>query len=275
MAEMRVYCVAAAGEARAVRAIQTPNSLNIAYLILSRSDHFSHNAQSNLIHSTAAAMSLDATSSSTINFTYQGETYKTWYTVVGDLKSGRRPLVVLHGGPGAPSAYMHPHVELAKLYGMPVIMYDQIGCGKSTHLKDKPKEFFTVTFFMDELENVLSHLGIAESFDLLGHSWGGMLAADWASSRHPTGLNRLILTDSLASMELWEVSGNKLLSRFPKEFQDMLHKHEREGTTDDPEYQEGMSKFNHKHICTIDPWPKEFEETLAAMGEDSTVCSTM
>ena len=49
----------------------------------------------------------------TIPFTFQGETYSTWYKVVGDLKSSARPLVTLHGGPGFSHHYMLPHAALA------------------------------------------------------------------------------------------------------------------------------------------------------------------
>ncbi|KZV68540.1 proline-specific peptidase [Peniophora sp. CONT] len=210
-----------------------------------------------------------------IDFKYGDETFQTWFTVAGDLTSGRRPLVAVHGGPGIPSPYMLPHLELAKSAGIPVILYDQIGCGKSTSLRGKDPSFFTVEFFMDELENVLAHFNIAHDFDLLGHSWGGMLAADWVTSRHPAGLHRLVLADSLVSIELWKVSVNKLLRRFPKEFQDMLRKHEEEGTTDSQEYQDGMTAFYQKHICTLDPWPEQLNQAFAALGEDPTVYSTM
>ncbi|KAI0318464.1 proline-specific peptidase [Amylostereum chailletii] len=210
-----------------------------------------------------------------IDFTFGGERFQTWYTTAGDLTFGRRPLVLLHGGPGIPHSYMLPHIDLATSHGIPIILYDQIGCGNSTRLRDKPKAFFTVAFFMAELENVLAHFGVAHDFDLLGHSWGGMLASDWVSTRHPPGLRHLILADSLASMELWEVSVNKLLSRFPEEFREMLHKHEREGTTDSKEYQDGMAVFYQKHICTLDPWPEDLVKAFAGMEEDPTVYSTM
>ncbi|KAG2069370.1 hypothetical protein BDR04DRAFT_1101661 [Suillus decipiens] len=47
---------------------------------------------------------------------------------------------------------------------------------KSTHLHDKPAEFWTPELFMDELDSLLVLLGIESDFDLLGHPWGGTLA---------------------------------------------------------------------------------------------------
>lgn len=52
------------------------------------------------------------------------------------------------------------------------------------------------------LDNVLTRLRIQSNYDLLGQSWGGMLAASHAI-RQPPGLHRLILADTLASMSSW------------------------------------------------------------------------
>ena len=86
--------------------------------------------------------------------------------------------------------------------GRAVIHYDQIGNGKSTHLPDKGGDFWTVDFFLGELDALLAHLGVAGRYALLGQSWGGMLSAEHAV-RRPAGLKALILANSLASMALW------------------------------------------------------------------------
>ena len=118
---------------------------------------------------------------------YRG--YETWYRVTGDLKSGKLPLVVAHGGPGVTHDYLENFKELAA-HGRPVIHYDQIGNGGSTHLPNKGADFWTVDFFLGELSA------------LLGQSWGGMLGAEHAV-RRPAGLKALVLANSLASMDLW------------------------------------------------------------------------
>jgi proline-specific peptidase len=211
-----------------------------------------------------------------IDFKVDGESFKTFYKTFGDIKaSSRRPLVLLHGGPGISHHYMLPHFELYERYGFPLIIYDQIGIGESTHLPNKPPSFWTLDLFMDELENVLTQLGVRSDFDLLGHSWGGMLASEFASKRAPAGLNRLVIASSLASMELWTESARSLLKQLPKELQDMLAKHEAEGTTDSPEYQEGMQVFYKKFICTTEPWPETLQTSFANMEKDPTVYSTM
>lgn len=210
-----------------------------------------------------------------IDFRVGNETYHTWYKVFGDLKSGVRPVVALHGGPGISHHYVLPFRELHTRFNIPVIFYDQIGIGESSHPKDVPKEFWTVDLFMDELDNVLEHFGIKTNFDLVGHSWGGMLAAHYVSHRHPPGLQRLVLASAAPSMALWVESTRQLLKQLPTDVREAIEKHEREGTTDAKEYQDGMNIFYAKHVCKLNPWPDELNTSFAAMQADPTVYSTM
>ena len=63
-------------------------------------------------------------------------------------------------------------------FDIPLILYDQIGNGLSTHLPEKKgdEEFWTEDLFHRELENLLAALKLDESgYDLIGHSWGGMM----------------------------------------------------------------------------------------------------
>ena len=62
--------------------------------------------------------------------------YQTWYRIVGDLHSGKPPLFVLHGGPGCTHDYVDSFKGLAAR-GRAVIHYDQVGNGRSTHLRDE------------------------------------------------------------------------------------------------------------------------------------------
>ncbi|KAF5310071.1 hypothetical protein D9619_010311 [Psilocybe cf. subviscida] len=110
-----------------------------------------------------------------VDFSIGTETYQTWYRVLGPIDAlGRALLVLLHGGPGMTHHYMLPHKILFEKSNVPTVLYDQIGNGESSHIKNKPAEFWNPKLFMDELDNLLKHLGIYENFDLLGHFWGGM-----------------------------------------------------------------------------------------------------
>ncbi|KIJ64925.1 hypothetical protein HYDPIDRAFT_153816 [Hydnomerulius pinastri MD-312] len=210
-----------------------------------------------------------------INFPFGGKVYQTWYKLVGKLGSGERPLVVLHGGPGLSHHYMLPHLNLHAKNNIPVIIYDQIGIGQSTHLPDAPKEFWTVELFMDELDNVLSHFGIKKDFDLLGHSWGGMLAAHYVSHRHPEGLNRLVLASAAPSMSLWLKSTDGLREMLPEGRRELLKKLESEGRYHEKAFEDAMMEFYKLHVCRLNDWPKELTDSFDYMNKDPTVYSTM
>ena len=211
----------------------------------------------------------EATSSGTIDF---GE-WQTWYRITGDLLSGMIPLVTLHGGPGAAHDYLLSIADIART-GRAVIHYDQIGTGRSTHLRDRGEDFWTVDLFLRELDNLLERLGISSAYHLLGQSWGGMLAAEHAIQT-PAGLRSLIVSDSPASMTLWLAAANELRSQLPADVQEVLTQHEAAGTTDSPEYVTAMNVFYDRHVCRVVPHPPEVDRTFAAIAEDPTVYHTM
>ena len=200
---------------------------------------------------------------------------QTWYKIIGDLKPGVRPLIALHGGPGVNSAYLEILSDITKGRPGPLIVYDQIGNGKSTHFPEKigDTNFWTEGLFLGELNNLITKLNIKE-YDLFGHSWGGMLGARHATL-NPPGLKHLILMSSPASMALWVQSVNGLRAKLPAEIRRVLDEHERNGTTDSPEYQEAVDFFYSLHLITINPIPDAIAEGFATIASDPTVYLTM
>ncbi|KAF8993238.1 proline-specific peptidase [Cyathus striatus] len=216
-------------------------------------------------------------STDTTGFTFNGKVYQTWYKIFGDLKgSGKKPLVILHGGPGMTHHYLLPHKTLNEKAGIPIVLYDEIGNGKSSHALDQPKEFWNAEVFIAQLEYLLEHLGISSDFDLLGHSWGGMLAATYASSRTPAGLKRVIVVNSPADMVKFAEGTNYLLEKnFPKELVARLRELQETGDTHSEEYQQGMLQFYKKHVCTVDPWPEDTLESMKALHTNGNVQKSM
>jgi L-proline amide hydrolase len=198
--------------------------------------------------------------------------HRTWYRVTGSLDAAKAPLVVLHGGPGCTHDYVDSVAELAAT-GRPVVHYDQIGGGASTHLPDADPGFWTVELFLAELDNLLAHLGIADRYHVLGQSWGGMLGAEHAVGR-PEGLRSLVIADSPASMTLWLEAARGLRAELPPDVQATLTRHEEAGTTDSPEYAAATRVFYDRHVCRI-PWPDEVARTFAALDENPTVYLAM
>ena len=198
---------------------------------------------------------------------------ETWYRVTGDLASPRAPVVVVHGGPGCTHDYVDSFKDLAR-DGRAVVHYDQLGNGRSTHLPDRGTDFWTVDLFLAELDNLLSHLGIAGRYHLVGQSWGGMLGAEHAVLG-PAGLRSLVIADSPASMALWVAEANRLRLDLPADVQAALLRHEAAGSTAHPEYETATRAFYARHVCRLDPWPEEVTRTFEAMASDPTVYAAM
>jgi proline-specific peptidase len=206
----------------------------------------------------------------------------TWYKIFGDLGGSAtgRPLICLHGGPGACHNYLLPLQELAYEHGITVVMYDQLGCGNSTRLRAKrlDHDFWKPELFMSELTNLLDHLRITD-YDLLGQSWGGMLGSQFATSR-PRGLNRLVISNSPASMELWVKSCDAWRAKLPQDVEATLEKYEKLQEYSAQEYKDAVQYFYEQHFCRTKgedgaPFPKPVTESLQLLEDDDTVYYTM
>jgi proline-specific peptidase len=188
---------------------------------------------------------------------------RTWYTVYGDLDTNAVPLIGLHGGPAWPHYSLLPLTRLVDS-GIPVILYDQLGCGKSDRPHDP--DLWTLGAYVDELDALRKHLNINKTH-LLGHSWGGTLAMEYALA-HPAAVDKLIVNSPLVDTRLWLRESDRLKDSLPDGIAQLMRRHEREGTTDDPEYQEAYSIFQQQFVCRIVPQPKELDQADAEMGRE-------
>jgi L-proline amide hydrolase len=208
-----------------------------------------------------------------VPFRVDGDTAQTWYRLVGELRpDGPAPLVTLHGGPGATHDYL---LSLADLAGnRAVVFYDQIGNGRSTRYPERGADFWTVDLFVRELYNLVEALEIADRHHVLGSSWGGFLAQEYALTQ-PKALRSIVLADTAASFPDFVAEANRLRQELPPEVEATLKRHEEAGTTDDPEYEEACMVFYSRHVCRLDPWPQELVDSFAWIERDPTVYHTM
>ena len=189
----------------------------------------------------------------------------TWYRVVGEAVPGRHPVVICHGGPGAAHDYVERIANLSR-DGRQCVLYDQLGCGQSEHLSHQGARFWTVELFLHELDALVRHLGIGGGYHLVGQSWGGMLGMEHAL-RHPPGLRSLVVCDSPASMSLWVEEAMRLRRELPKDVQDALDRHEADGSTDDPEYEQATIEFYKRHVCRVFPFPDDVQRNVRPARE--------
>lgn len=196
-------------------------------------------------------------------FLYGNETFQTYYQTFGLRDSSKTPLIALHGGPGLSHDYLQVLSDLSN--SRPIILYDQIGNARSSHLKEKPASFWTIELFARQLESVISYFHL-ESYDVLGHSWGGILASEFAVTQ-PKGLGKLVLSNSPPSSELWGKSQTELISTFPQSVQQALA-----NGYADPNFKAASLEYFHAHGCTLDPWPRglnvSFEYTFSDPSAD-------
>ncbi|KAF3062242.1 L-amino acid amidase [Daldinia childiae] len=187
-----------------------------------------------------------------------GKPSTTWYKVVGDLdKSSTPALIVLHGGPGAGHEYLAPFTDLYKQYGIPIVFYDQIGCGRSTHFQEKIRDdsFWTVDLFIAELNNLVDHLGLREKgFFVAGQSWGGMLAG---------------------SFPLFMEYGKTLRAALPADIREILEAGDRDGSYETSEYERASAFFYSRHVCSLDPLPEPVKQAFVNLKNDPTAYHTM
>lgn len=198
----------------------------------------------------------------TIPFEVDGETHQTFFKSIGDVSDrSHTPVVVIHGGPGFAHDYLVPHIDLYTKSSIPVIFYDQLGNSRSTHLPNKPKEFWTIDLFIDELVNVLRHFQIQDRYDVVGHSWGGIVSMEFVIRSRPevAGLQHLVLANSLASVKQWVASNSRQLSFFPEEVKAAINAGR---DADVQAYREALFKFNAVHTCTVTPFPEEVVYTF-------------
>src|SRR3954468_12174341 len=104
-------------------------------------------------------------------------TFKVWTKYMGDNQKIK--VLLLNGGPGATHEYFECFESFFLPQNIEFIYYDQLGCG----LSDDPKDtsFWDLSRYVEEVEQVRKALNLnKDNFYLLGHSWGGILAMQYA-----------------------------------------------------------------------------------------------
>ena len=167
------------------------------------------------------------------------EGFKTYYRIVGESTEGKKPLVLLHGGPGSTHNYFEVLDKIAES-GRQVIMYDQIGCGNS-FVEGHP-ELFNADIWIKELIELRKHLGL-EEIHLLGQSWGGMQAIWYAIEYKPKGIKSYILSSTLSSAKLWEEEQKRRISYMSEADQKALLDAVNTGDYSSKEYNDALGKF--------------------------------
>src|ERR1700722_15653869 len=123
--------------------------------------------------------------------------YKVWTKRIG---SGPIKVLLLHGGPGFSHDYLEAMESFLPQAGIEMHYYNQLGCNNS----DQPDDLslWTLPRYVEEVEEVRRGLGL-ENFVLYGHSWGAMMAIDYAL-KYQQHLHGLVISNMAASIRAFE-----------------------------------------------------------------------
>ena len=119
--------------------------------------------------------------------------YKIWTKKIG---SGKTKVLLLHGGPGFGHEYFECFEDYLPPAGFEMYYYDQLGCNNSD-LADglHDESLWTLPRYLEEVEEVREGLGL-DKFVIVGHSWGGILAIEYALKHQHEGHLQAIVVSS-------------------------------------------------------------------------------
>lgn len=192
--------------------------------------------------------------------------------IVWTKKLGNNPkmkLLLLNGGPGATHEYFECMESFLPVEGIELIYYDQLGCGNSDNPKDT--SMWDLPRYVEEVEQVRRALNLdKDNFYLLGHSWGGILATEYAL-KYQQHLKGLIISNMMVSCPAYGKYANEVLARqFDPKVLARIRAIEAKGDFENPEYMQLlMPNFYAKHILRMPPekWPEPVNRSFAKINQ--------
>jgi proline iminopeptidase len=179
-----------------------------------------------------------------------GGKYKVWTKKVG---SGLIKVLLLHGGPGFSHEYLEALESFLPQAGIEMYYYDQLGCNNS----DQPDDpsLWTLARYCEEVEEVRRGLGL-ERFVLYGHSWGGILAIEYALN-YQQHLRGLVISNMTAGTQAYLNRTAAIKLWLPPESLARLQALEAAQDYDSADYQKiMMEELYPQMVCRIAPWPE-------------------
>jgi proline iminopeptidase len=190
--------------------------------------------------------------------------FHVWTKRIGN--NPRIKVLLLHGGPGGTHEAFESFESFLPREGIEFIEYDQL----ESQYSDQPNDssLWTTEHFVEEVEQVRLALGLnKDNFYLLGHSWGGILAMEYAL-KYQDNLKGLIISDMMASMPAYEKYNGVLRSKMRKSLVDSLQSYEEKGLYKDSVYQSLMiSEYYNQHLCRVVPWPDPINRMFKHLSE--------
>ncbi len=180
--------------------------------------------------------------------------FNVWTKRIGN--NPRIKVLLLHGGPGGSHEFFESFESFLPAEGIEFIYYDQLG----SYLSDKPTDssLWTTDRFVEEVEQVRIALGLnKDNFYLLGHSWGGILATEYAL-KYQQHLKGLIISNMMSSCPDYGKYADEVLAKqMDAKVLDTIRTIEAKKDFANPKYMELLTpNFYEQHLCRALPWPE-------------------
>ncbi|MFA5973459.1 MAG: proline-specific peptidase family protein [Lentimicrobiaceae bacterium] len=196
--------------------------------------------------------------------------FKVWTKRFGN--NPKIKILLLHGGPAMTHEYMECFETFFQRQGFEFYEYDQLG----SYYSDQPKDssLWTTERFVEEVEQIRQAIGAdSTNFYVLGNSWGGILAMEYAL-KYQQHLKGLLVSNMMASAPEYGKYADEVLSRQMKpEVLSEIRAIEAKKDFDNPRYMELLiPNFYHEHLCRLKEWPDALNRaTKHANGEIYTM----
>jgi proline iminopeptidase len=193
-------------------------------------------------------------------------TFRVWTKRVGD--SPHMKLLLLHGGPAATHEYFECFEEFLPAEGIELIYYDQLGSAHSDQPKDP--DLWTVERFVEEVEQVRKALGLGrDNFYLLGHSWGGILATEYALI-YQQHLKGLIISNMMSDAAAYAAYARDVLAKqMEPSVLAEIRAIEAAGDFGNPRYMDLLlPNYYAQHICRLPEWPDAVNRAFAGLNQE-------
>ncbi|MGN6166305.1 MAG: proline iminopeptidase-family hydrolase [Flavisolibacter sp.] len=176
-------------------------------------------------------------------------------------------VLLLHGGPAAGHEYMEAFESFFPKEGFEFYEYDQLGSSYSDQPNDS--SLWTIDHFVDEVEQVRTALNLDKNnFYLLGHSWGGILAIEYAL-KYQNNLKGLIISNMMSSCPDYGKYSEVLAKDIDPKVVTEIKQLEAKKQYDNPRYEELLiPNFYAKHICRLQKWPEPVVRSFRHLNKE-------
>lgn len=193
--------------------------------------------------------------------------FNVWTKRIGN--NPKIKLLLLNGGPGGTHECFESFESFLPAEGIEFIYYDQLGCGNSDNPKDTA--MWDLPRYVEEVEQVRKALNLdKDNFYLLGHSWGGILAMQYAL-KYQQNIKGLIISNMMSSCPQYGKYADEVLAKqMPPEVLAEIRAIEAKKDFANPRYMELLvPNFYEKHILRMPAamWPDPINRMFAKLNQ--------